>query len=114
MAEALNAAETAGAQAENQAEETSQHHPHEVVLIVHIHDDDGPRTQEFRVSRHATLLDMMQEAVRLAGLALLPPGERPFDRLYRGDDTSTGPIEDLKKTVAEVARRLRWASTLPA
>ncbi len=102
MAEALNAAETADAQAENQVEETSRHHPHEVVVIVHLHDDDGPRTQEFTVSRHATLLEMMKEAVRLAGLALLPPGERPFDRLYLGDDTSTGPIDDLKKTVAEV------------
>ncbi len=104
MAEALNAVETAGAQAENQAEETARHHPNEVAVIVHIHDDDGRVTQEFRVSRHATLLDMMQEAVRLAGLALLPPGERPFDRLYRGDDTSTGELTHLDETVWECIR----------
>jgi hypothetical protein len=104
MAVTLNAAETAGAQAENSVADTSGHHPHEVVVIVYIHDDDCRITQEFRVSMHAILLDMMKEAVRLAGLALLPPGELPFDRLYRGDDTSTGELTDLDETVAECVR----------
>ena len=104
MAVTLNTAEIAGTRAENQVAETAADHPHEVEVIVHIHDDGGTIPQEFKVSRHATLFEMMKEAVRLAGLALLPPGERPFDRLYQGDDTSTGELSDLDETVAERIR----------
>jgi hypothetical protein len=101
MATTVNPAETAGVEAEKQA---AGHHPHEVMVIVHIHDDDYRGTQEFKVSRHATLLHMMAEATRLAGLSLLPPEGRPFDKLYRGDDTSTGAIEDLDEPVGECIR----------
>src|SRR5580704_16695447 len=102
MTVTFNSAEIAGATAKDQAEATSQHHPDEVEVIVLVHDDDRTIPQEFKLSKHATLLDMMKEAVPLDGLALLPPGERPFDRLYLGKDTVAGPIEDLEKTVAEV------------
>ena len=101
MTVALNSAKIAGVEAEKQA---AGHHPHEVIVIVHIHDDDYRGTQEFKVSRHTTLLHMMAEATRLAGISLLPSEDRPFDKLYRGDETSTGTIEHLDETVGESIR----------
>ena len=104
MFESVNPAETVAIEAENRAADTATHHPHEVIVVVNIHDEERRLTQEFKVSKHASVLDMMREAVRLAGEGLLPPGDRPFDRLYLGVDTSTGPIEDLEKTVSQVVR----------
>jgi len=62
----------------------------------------GHEDQAFESSVHATLLEMMAEAARLGGFALLPPKERPFDRLQRLDGEAVGPvIENLDQTMGE-------------
>jgi hypothetical protein len=66
----------------------------------------GHATQEFEIASEATLLDVMERAATLAGVALLPPMERPFDHIHEmnGDCIGTG-IEFLDQTLAEYLRR---------
>jgi len=65
----------------------------------------GHGFEEFEVPSDATLLEVMGEAARLTGLGLLPPGDRPFDRLHamRGDDVLQ-TIDELKESIEEYLR----------
>lgn len=72
-------------------------------VTVHVR---GHATQTFKVAGEVTLLELMSDAVRFAGFALLPPKGRPFDRLHSMAGEQTGPvIEDLDQTLAEYLRR---------
>ena len=107
MSESIESAEKAHAQGETPAPAaeaaTAARGRHEVTIIVHILGEAPHGTQEFVMRRDATLRDLMVEAARLAGLSLLPPDDRPFDRLHQGDERGT-VIEDLDETVGEFSR----------
>jgi hypothetical protein len=61
--------------------------------------------ETFLVTRHATLMEVMAEAARLAGFAVLPPTEHPFDRLHVMQGEEVGPvIEHLHQTIEEYLR----------
>ena len=66
---------------------------------------DGAETLRFGIARDATLLDLMAEGARLAGVVLLPTVEAPLDTLHnlRGDETSP-PIADLDQPAADFVR----------
>jgi hypothetical protein len=72
---------------------------HKVQIIVRIL---GHEVEAFEFSRRATLLELMAEGARLGGFALLPPKERPFDRLHKVNGEEVGPvIENLDQTLGE-------------
>ena len=75
----------------------------EVIVVMHIMGVESHGPQEFVMRREATLLDVMSDAARLSGIALLPPGERPFDRLHQGDERGMA-IEDLDESLGEFSR----------
>lgn len=61
----------------------------------------GHATQTFEIGSEATLLEVMDRAATLAGFALLPPRQRPFDRLHAMQGEQIGPvIEPLDQSLA--------------
>lgn len=66
----------------------------------------GHATQTFTVSSTVKLLELMEHAATLGGFALLPPMQRPFDRLHSMTEETVGPvIDDLDKTLADYLRQ---------
>jgi hypothetical protein len=66
----------------------------------------GYATQEFEVASDTTLLQVMEQAASLAGLALLPPNEPPFDRFHSASGEEIGPvIEQLEQSLETYLRR---------
>lgn len=74
-----------------------------VEVAVHI---AGHATQTFAVEGGISLLELMERAAKFAGFALLPPRERPFDRLHGMRGETLGPvIQDLDQTLKEYVRQ---------
>jgi hypothetical protein len=66
---------------------------------------DDAETFRFSLSRDATLLDLMAEGVRLAGVSLLPSADAPFDQLHNLRGNDIGPaIEDMDQIVRDFVR----------
>jgi hypothetical protein len=77
-------------------------HDHRLSVIVRIL---GHEAEAFRISPHVTLLEVMAEGARLGGYALLPPNQRPFDRLHSLNGHEVGPvIDNLEQTLEEYLR----------
>jgi hypothetical protein len=77
-------------------------HGYRLQVIVRI---VGHESEAFEISPHATLLEVMAEGARLGGFALLPPKERPFDRLHKVKGHELGPvIENMEQTLGEYLR----------
>jgi hypothetical protein len=73
-----------------------------VDVIAHI---TGHDVQDFHIGSDARLWDVMDKAAQLAGVALLPPKERPFDELHSMNGEHVGPIiENLDQSLAEYMR----------
>lgn len=73
-------------------QETAGHGHHggrRVDVTVHV---SGHPTQTFEIGSHATLLQLMERAARLAGAGLLPPRQRTFDLLHAMQGEQFGPV----------------------
>lgn len=72
-------------------------------VTVHV---TGHTVQTFEIDPSSTLLGVMEKAARLAGLALLPPRQQPFDQLHSMDGEQVGKsIQTLDQTLTDYLRR---------
>jgi hypothetical protein len=72
---------------------------HRVEVTAHV---TGHPTQEFEIGSGATLLEVMERAAELAGVALLPPRHKPFDLLHAMNGEHIGAIiEHLDQSLDE-------------
>jgi hypothetical protein len=79
--------------------EHAHHGGKKVDVIAHL---SGHPVQEFQIGSDARLLDVMDKAAKLAGVALLPPKQLPFDLLHSMNGEQRGPvIEDIEQSLAE-------------
>ena len=70
-----------------------------VGVTVHV---SGHPTQTFKIGSGATLLEVMESAAASAGLALLPPKQKPFDRLHAMNGEQLGEtIDHLQQTLGK-------------
>lgn len=68
----------------------------------------GHATQSFDAETGKTLEQVMAQAAALAGVALLPPEKKPFDRLHEMHGEQVGAvIENLEQTLREYLRHHR-------
>jgi hypothetical protein len=90
------------AQLEQELVGEDRHGGRRLEVTVHV---AGHATQTFDVGAGITLEQLMAQAAALAGVALLPPRKRPFDRLHemRGEQVGAA-IENLDQTLGEYVR----------
>lgn len=86
---------------------------HEVEILVEVlhHPDHEPR--RFHVKRHATLLEVLDEAARKLDVKLLPNPQAPLDRLrgvYEEDGTFFGLFAELDDTRRNMSYKTDAAS----
>lgn len=87
------------AQVEQESAGHGHHGGHRVDVTAHV---SGHPTQTFEIGSDATLLEVMERAAKLAGIALLPPRHKPFDLLHAMNGEHVGPvIEHLDQTLGE-------------
>lgn len=99
----MNAVGTNESVSQPAADGQNQRSTGRIDVTVHVRDH---ATQTFKVAGEVTLLELMSDAVRFAGFALLPPKGRPFDRLYSMVGEQVGPIiDDLDEVLAKYLRR---------
>ena len=72
------------------ANEGATHHG-KIGVTAHV---AGHATQVFEIATEATLLEVMERAATLAGFAVLPPRQRPFDHLHSMIGEQIGPVID--------------------
>lgn len=87
------------AQVEHETADHGHYGSRKVDVTVHV---CGHPTQTFRIGSDATLLEVMERAARLAGVALLPPRHQTFDMLHAMHGEQVGPvIEDLDPSLID-------------
>lgn len=70
-----------------------------VDVTVHV---SGHPIQTFEIGSRASLLNVMEQAAKLAGVGLLPPRQKPFDTLHAMNGEQVGAvIENLDQLLEE-------------
>jgi hypothetical protein len=91
------------AQVDQELNEESRQRGRRLEVTGHV---SGHATQTFDAEPGMKLEQVMAQAAALAGVALLPPRSKPFDRLHEMHGEQVGPvIENLDQTLGEYLRQ---------